>query len=451
MGATRPLGKKEQLLNHLHARGGLITVQVLHVRGRLDPALVQQALSRLQAEHPILRAHIRYGKVIWRRLPPFAHRRPWFDTEGTTEIRLRVLDDTDPDAWRKVFASEIRTPIPKGNHPRVRITLVRQSPDADLNHIVMCADHATLDAYSANMLARRLLEILADPAVPQPEPPVDTVLPPPLEAGLPDKAGSDRKTAYTPAIRLPKQAVPDPKEESRVLSRHLDPNTTAALEDAVKANRTTLHGAITAAFLLAIHQRYRLDTMTVLSTVDLRRFGELALPADTCGCYADILRTEHPITGDFWATARDASFKLIAVLAKDREAASIMEFPEWEVYRREIRPTLRNNRRIDGLGVTTVGESGLRAHYGAYTLEDVTRAVSLDMFGPSLFVIANNWLGGLDLSVAYAATAMSEEEVRWLADHAVALLDSAGGEHRAERSTSSVTEEVPQTGPAGRG
>ncbi|MFI2334087.1 hypothetical protein ACH474_11880 [Nocardia rhamnosiphila] len=449
MAETRPLGKKEELLNHLHARGGLITVQVLHVRGRLDPALVKQALAWLQTQHPILRAHIRYGKVIWRRLPPFARRQPWFDTEGTTEIPLRVIDDTDPDAWRKVFASEIRTPIPKGNHPRLRITMVRQSPDADVNHIVMCADHATLDAHSANMLGHRLLEFLADPAVPQPKSPPRTELPPPFEAGSADKSGNGGKAAYTPAIRLPKQVVPDPKEESRVLARHLEPEITATLEEAIKANRTTVHGAITAAFLLAIRERYRLDTMTVLSTVDLRRFGELALPDETCGCYADILRTAHPVTDDFWVTARDASFKLIAALAKDREAASIMEFPDWDVYRREVRPTIRNNRRIDGLGVTTVGESGLRSGYGAYTLEDVTRAVSLDMFGPSLFVIANKWLGRLDLSVAYAATAMSEDEVRWLTDNAVARLESAGREHRAERGTASVRAEVPE-GPAGR-
>ncbi|MEU0500630.1 hypothetical protein [Nocardia sp. NPDC005998] len=438
MGETRPLGGREQLLNHLHASGGLIAMQVLHVRGRLDPALVKRALAWLQTQHPILRAHIRYGKIIWRPVPPFAYRQRWFDTEGTTEIPLKVFDDTDPDAWRKVFAADLRTPIPKGDHPRLRITLVRQSSDADLNHIVMCADHATLDALSANMLARQLLEFLADPARAELKPPLHTALPPPIEAGLPNKSGSGnqsgsgnksgggKKATYTPAIRLPKQKVRDPKKETRVLARHLGPTITATLRDAIKANRTTLHGALTAAFLLAMRERYRLDAMTVLATVDLRRLSKLALPRETCGCYVDILRTKHLITDDFWATARDASFKLIAALAKDQESASIMQFPEWEVYRREVGPTLRNNRRIDGLAVTTADESGLQTSYGAYTLEDVTRAVSVDIFGPSLFVIANERLGGLDLNVAYAAIAMSEEEIRWLTDHAVARLESAG-------------------------
>jgi hypothetical protein len=424
LGDTRPLGEQERLLNHLHAHGGLIAVQVLHVRGRLDPALVKRALAWLQTHHPILRAHIRYGKIVWRRLPPFAYRQPWFDTEGTTEIPLKVLDGADPDAWRKVLASDIRTPIPKGNHPRLRITLVRQ-PDADLNHIVICADHATLDAQSANMLARQLLEFLADPAIAQLKPPVHTTLPPPIEAGLPNKSGSGKKTTYTPAIRLPKQTVPDPKEETRVLARHLGPVITATLKDAVKANRTTLHGAVTAAFLLATRERYRLDAMTVLTTVDLRRLSKPALPHETYGCYIDILRTKHPITDDFWATAREASFKLITALAKDQESASIMKLPGWKVYRYEAGPTIQNNRRIDGLAVTTAGESGLQISYGAYTLEDVTRAVSLDKFGPSLFVIANERLGGLDLSVGYTAFAMSEDEVRWLTDNAVARLESA--------------------------
>ncbi|MET8796089.1 hypothetical protein ABZV91_06475 [Nocardia sp. NPDC004568] len=426
MDETRPLGEKEQLLNHLHARGGLIAMQVLHVRGRLDPALVEDALSRLQARHPMLRAHIRYGKIIWRRLPPFVHRLPWFDTAGTTEIPLRVLDDPDPDAWREVFATEIRTPIPKGNNPRLRITLVRQSPDADTGHLVICADHATLDARSAHMLARQLLEFLADPAGSPQQPPLHTALPPPLEACSHHRPRGGETATYTPAIRLPEQPVPDPRKETRVVARYLGPDATARLGAAVKAHRTTLHGAVTAAFLLAVRERYRLDAMTVLNTVDFRRLGELPLPPETFGCYVDILRTEHAITGDFWATARDASFKLIAAMARDPESFSIMRFPDWRVYRREARPTIRHNGRIDGLAVTTAGESGLRAGYGAYTLEGVTRAVSLHLFGPSLFVIANEWLGGLDLSVGYAATAMSEDEVRWLTDNAVDRLGNGG-------------------------
>ena len=424
LGETRPLGEQERLLNYLHAFGGLIAMQVLHVRGRLPADKVRDALRWLQTQHPILRAHIRYGGVVFRRLPPFAYRQPWFDTNGTTEIPLAIVDDPDPEAWRGVLARDLGTPIKSGKHPRLRVTLVRQSPDAELTHIVICADHATLDAQSGNMLGRQLLEFLADPEQAAKKVPVHATLPPPLEFGMPKKSGSGTKR-YEPALRLPKQNVPNPETATRVVSRHFPADTTTALKAAIKANRTTLHGAVTAAFLLAMRERYQLDAMTVLTTIDLRRLCKPALPAETYGCYIDILRTRNPIGDEFWKTAREVSFRLITTLAKDQEGATIMKLPEWEVYSKEAMPTLTHNRRIDGLAVTTAGDSGLARHYGAYELEDVTMAVSLDMFGPSLFVIASEREGGIDLSIGYTAYAMSESEVLWLTDHAMATLNAS--------------------------
>jgi hypothetical protein len=219
--------------------------------------------------------------------------------------------------------------------------------------------------------------------------------------------------------------VPKPKRETRVLTYHLGANATAELKAAIKTNRTTLHGAVTAAFLTAMRQLHGVAAMTTLTTVDLRRLMKPSLPQETYGCYIDILRTRHDIADDFWATARDVSFRLITTLAKDQEAASIMKLPEWEVYNKEAWPTITHNRRIDGLAVTTAGESGLERHYGAYTLEDVTMAVSLDMFGPSLFAIASERLGGIDFSTGYAADAMSDADAAALNNRSIAILEAA--------------------------
>lgn len=424
MGESRPLGEQERLLNYLHAYGGLIALQVLHVRGPLDRAQVKDALAWLQTQHPILRAHVREGEWVYRRVPPFAYRQPYFETEGTTEIPLNVVEDPAPDAWRGVLAKELRTPIKRGNTPRVRVTLVRTSANSDLTHIVICADHATLDAQSGNMLSRQLLDYLADPQSAGAKVPVHETLPPPLEAGLPRKSNSGGGK-YQPALRLPKLKVPQPKRETRVVSYHLGANATAALKAAIKVNRTTLHGAVTAAFLTAMRERHGVLAMTSLTTIDLRRLMKPALPQETYGCYIDILRTRHDIGDDFWDTARDASFRLITALAKDQEAASIMKLPGWEVYNKETWPTLTHNRRIDGLAVTTAGESGLQQQYGPYTLEDVTMAVSLDMFGPSIFAIASERLGGIDFSTGYAADAMSADDARALSERALAILETA--------------------------
>lgn len=424
MTESRELGEQERLLNYLHAYGGLIATCVLHIRGQLEPQKVREALDWLQTLHPILRAHITYGRLVFRSLPPFVYRQPSFVTEGTTEIPLHIVDNADPEAWRAVLAKELNTPIKRGNHPRLRITLVRESAGADLHHIVVCADHATLDAQSGNMLSRQLLEYLADPAEAKTRIPVHTTLPPPLEAGLPVKPDSGTR-GYEPAIRLPKLPLPAPKMETRILSRRIGANEAGELKAAIKANRTTLHGLITASFLLAMRQRYGIDAMSVLTTIDLRRLMKPALHAETYGCYIDIMRTTNPIGDDLWKTAREVSFRLITTLAKDQGPASILKLFDWEVYRKEMRGMMTQNRRIDGLAVTTAGESGLRRTYGAYELEDVSMAVSLDMFGPSLFVIASERDAGLDLSIGYSASAISEEEVTALAHAAVTLLETA--------------------------
>jgi hypothetical protein len=162
--------------------------------------------------------------------------------------------------------------------------------------------------------------------------------------------------------------------------------------------------------------------MTVLTTIDLRRLMKPALHPETYGCYIDILRTKNAIGNDFWATAKEVSFKLISTLAKDQESASILKLFDWEVYRKETWGLMTQRRRIDGLAVTTAGESGLRRHYGNLELVDVTMAVSLDLFGPSLFVIASERDGGIDLSIGYTASAIAEEEVAALANDALASL-----------------------------
>jgi hypothetical protein len=420
----RQLGEQERLLNYLHAYGGLIATSVLHLKGHLDPERLRDGLAWLQAQHPILRAHITYGGLVFRSLPPFVFRQPSFVIEGTTSIPLHIVDDPDPQAWRRVLARELRTPIKRGKHPRLRITLVREHPTAELSHIVVCADHATLDAQSGNMLSRQLLEYLADPAEASRIVPVHTSLPPALEEGQPTKPDSGTR-AYEPAIRLPNRPIPEPRMETRVLGRRLESATATGLKTAIKANRTTLHGAITASFLLAMRKRYGLETMTVLTTIDLRRLMKPALHAETYGCYIDILRTTNPIGEDFWKTARETSFRLITTLAKDQGPASILKLFDWEVYRKELGGIMSHHRRIDGLAVTTAGESGLRRTYGDYELVDVSMAVSLDMFGPSLFVIASERDGGIDLSIGYTAYAISEEEVLALTADAMSLLEQA--------------------------
>jgi len=400
---ARRLGEQERLFHYLHGYSGLIAVQVLHLEGRVDEDRLRAALAHVQRLHPLLSAHIRYGETVFRSRPPYAYRQPWFETAGTAPVPLRIIDDADPLAWRRVLKAELSTPLAVGKTPRLRATLVRPNKGATTQQLFLTADHAIADAQTTNRVSRDILEFLAKPSAPGNGNAGAPGLPEPLEARLPKQTAPEGP--YVPAQRIPVRKTRGPMSPGFV-AHSLPPTTTDRLRAAIRANRTTLHGAVSAAFHTAFRQKYGLAEMTQISSVDLRRLCRPVFPAETVGCYIDLMRTAHRIDGGFWDIARDVSFKLITTLARDRLSASLMKLPGWDVYRQETVPTMTHKRRLDGLGITTAGESGLVRDYGPLTLTGVTMMVSTVMFGSALFVISSERLGGLDLYAGYSEDAL---------------------------------------------
>ena len=431
----RPVGEQERIFHYLHTLGGLVASGAMHIRGPLTPELLRRAFDWLQTQHPVLRSHIRYEGYAFRNVPPFIYPIPWFDTRGTTEIPLRVVTDPDPEAWRDLLQKETAKPIDtKGKHPRIRFVLVRTSENAELQHLVLTMDHAIADAQAGSMLFDQLFKYLADPEEMEKQPPVQIGLPPSLETGMPRKADSGTKP-YQPAIRFPKTEVPNPVMASLSVERHIGANVAQSLRQALRTHRATMHGAVGAAFLVATREKFGMDEMTVLSTVELRRMMKPPLPVTAFGCYIDILRTHHKLSDDFWAMASDLSFKLISAIARDQESASILKLATWDVYKYETIPTITHRRRIDGIAITTAGQSYATKSYGPFTLEGGSGGVSIDMFGPSLFIVTSETDGDLDLKVGYPGYALSTKDAEDLTDRAVAALLRAAG---TEASTASL-------------
>jgi len=423
---TRRVGEQERIFHYLHMLGGLVASGAMRIRGPLSPELLRSAFDWLQKRHPILNSHIRYQGVAFRSVPPFVYPVPYFDTRGTAQIPIRVVTDPNPDAWRTILEQENKKAIPvnKQKLPRIRNVLVRTHEGADVHYLISTMDHSIADAQAGMMMNDELFRYLANPAEMEALQPIQIGLPPSLEDGLPKKSSSGSRP-YVPAVRFPKTEVPNPERASRSVSRQIGANVGAAIRAAVRAHRTTMHGAIGAAFLAATREKFGMNEMTILSTVELRRMMKPALPLTAFGCYIDILRTHHELKDDFWAMASDLSFKLISAIARDQEAASVMKLATWDVYKHETIPTIRNRRRIDGIAITTAGETDFKGDYGPFHLEGVNESVSIDMFGPSLFIVTIEQGGGIDLHVGYAADSLSKEDVDDITDRAVAALVSA--------------------------
>ena len=169
------------------------------------------------------------------------------------------------------------------------------------------------------------------------------------------------------------------------------------------------------------------------SSRTLRRMMKPPLPITAFGCYIDILRTHHKLSDDFWAMASDLSFKLIAAIARDRQAASILKTATWEIIGKEAIPTIRHKGRIDGIAITTAGGVNFRPNTGRFRVEGSGgEAIALHVFGPSLFIGTFEQHGSV---VAYSASALSDDDVNDIADRAVSALTRAA---TAETSNAAV-------------
>ena len=417
---TRELGAAEALTNQAHLFGALLAGGLLQISGRLTPELVRRGLDWLQAEHPMLRAHLVRKGLRFTASFPYVQPRAYFATGGTAPIPLRSVIDPDPAAGVLQLQQELRSPIPVGPLPRMKAVLVRPSENADTAQLAICVDHTIADAQSAMHSIGQLLEFFADPDGAPPPRGRRSRLPPSLDSILPKKSDSGRP--YEPMIRLPVAKLPRSDIGTAVERRRLSKAETDHIKSQVKVRRTTMHGLITAAILAGIHERFGLPEMTVLSSVDLRRQCQPAVSMDTYGCYIDVLRTRHRIDQPLWALSQDVAFNLITTLARHHATASALRPPSWEMVRAEVMPLLRNRFRGDGLVITTAGEINLRRQYGPFVLEDMTGMISQETMGAGLFCMALERQGELEISLCYAPHCLAGSDAAAIADSASARL-----------------------------
>jgi len=410
---SRELGPQEQYLHELHGYGGLIPVSCQAITGPLTPELVRGGLDWLQRRHPLLAAHIRYGGFGLRKELPFVTRKAYFDLEGTEPIPLRVLPaDTD---WRAVMQKETKTPMRRGRNPRMRATLIRAGADG-VSRLITATDHTIADAPAGMMASRELLEFFADP---EREVPAARGLPPALETYMPAKSGTGTKP-YVPAIRLPLKADWRAKRGTHSVNHAFTEDETAAINELTKKHRATIHGTMSAALFEAIGNLYGLDEITAVSTIELRRMCKPPLPADTFGCYIDILRMSYRIGGPFWDMARDASYKLVTTVAKEMADASILKPMSWSAFREEgRRGMMKSGMRLDAMGMTSAGKVDMKRAFGPFRIVDTEMLMSMHVLGPGFFAVNFESEGRLHLIVNYASHAVPDADMRRLLDRAV--------------------------------
>lgn len=303
----RPLSVPEQALWWMDHGATVNFTTVARVQGRFDEPRLQAALAAVQARHPLLRVAIRDGAFVPDRGP----------------LRARRVDGDD---WLGEVRRELHTRFDTTAGPLCRCVWVRHGEDE--HSLLLTLQHCIGDGKSGVFLMRDLLRAVSGadlPALP-PAPsswaarPRRLLRPWATLRALLSLGREVRRWLTLGRSRLP---VADGVAVIGQREAHLQPLVfdaalTARLAERCRAERTTMHGLMTAVLLQTVAAEHgRRVTLGHGTPVDLRPRLEPPVGEDL-GFYVSMVQSTHRVepAGDVWALARAIRKDLVADVAR---------------------------------------------------------------------------------------------------------------------------------------
>lgn len=264
---------------------------VAKLQGQFSFERLSTVLRQVQQRHPLLRV----------RIVTDANGQPKF-VETDDEIPLRLVARTDDRHWQAELEVELAHSLDWQVAPLLRVVLLQSGDESEL--MIIC-HHAIADGLSGVYLLRDILQGLEGKIFERSD----------LSAALSLESAIPSSVPFT-------EATPKPKDYPAPLSRPsqphihtvvLSPELTQQLIQRSRAEHTTVHGAISAAFLLAFTQQdvKSSDVMRCSHPVNAR--SQLCLPMpDAVGLYVCLRMTTHSLEADsaFWDVARSVKSQL---------------------------------------------------------------------------------------------------------------------------------------------
>lgn len=422
-------------------------VQTVKLRGPVDVALLQKSLSRMQERHPLLRIRLRGDDA-----------RLVITDEDSGPLPLTVLPRHSDTDWIAVAETELNRPFLVTDDHLTRLVLLRGD---DVSELVLAHHHLTADALSILFLIRDLLtdlETLRHDQTPEPpfepsfEPPLPSLpLRPPMPDLLPKRARGLSLLVpmnhffwkhvvarpFRRAVSMPQETrVPPDQRQNRLVHRALPPPVTRALLSLAKQQRTTLHGALSAALLLATTHEVFSDRVARQKTTRVGCFAAVnlrgVLPPEVreeMGLYISQVTTFHRVIPEpsFWDLSRQVRARLTRTLAHGEQYLTLpligLFIPRsGQVARRFV-------RRFDGAspgltGLTNLQTLPIPLRYGALSILDHQVTVGVSVVGQLLLAVTTV-RDKLNLNFIYLNPLVSPDRAQRIADAVVLRLTQA--------------------------
>lgn len=387
------------MLDKLRPFNGVIHVAI---EGTLTEEALRMALDATQARHPLLRVRIANdGKGGYR-----------FESESVPEIPLRISEGPE-EGWADEAEIELHTKFPTEKGPFARAALVRHGKDKLT--LLLSQHHVIVDATAALYLLRDVINAVAlaqggkEVSMPAlgPKQAMVTYLPS-WAKGIRGAFGFTIMLLRfliemfrwgMPVMPRLDRWVPLPDRKARLVSCELDPLMVEGLIARARQEKTTVYGALAAAFIMALAiDLERSDPVTFMmgSAIDMRE--RLRPPiGDDIGLFvtACVSIIRGCSQSNFWQLAREIRGKLIRSIDRGEPFLGWMAFSSITSFRRSL--------GFSGTGVSNIGEVkfgsrivglsnlgvlDIPCHFGNCTIKKVGFATSGSALGTLLSAAA---------------------------------------------------------------
>ncbi len=252
----RPLGAMEKLFWLLDETSQVHFVIAAEITGTKPVPAWQAALRAVQQRHPLLSVFIHPNGFV----------RPAFYPAKGAEIPLRVVEAGPDYRWEQELETELATPFDASQAPLVRTVLVQQ----ELKSVFILASHHSIgDGLSGLLFLRDTLTALSG----QPLLPLET--PDSSDTLLDIPSPSEQEVVASPGPAQEQPLFKRRAEDRPVVERRqFSPEFTQRLVHQSKAEGTTVHGALCAAFLLAgrlVDRSWQHKPVRLVSPVSIRQ------------------------------------------------------------------------------------------------------------------------------------------------------------------------------------
>jgi hypothetical protein len=443
----RKLGLAESLYVALHDHGAMIDVNFVRIRGQIHPDVIRTALDLLQQRHPLLQAHLQESEDGI-----------YFCSEATLAIPLRILDRQSDQSDQlgsnqsglEIAEAEIHTKFDGGLEPLCRVTFLPASEPEGMSELIATFHHAIVDGISCMHFINELLshcQQLINLQSPQPAEMVTMPVLPPLE-GLLEHCLSQRSTELldsesapvvlsqpgrSPTLLIEQDAQPD-QRYTCLLVRRFNADLTSMLKLRCRAEQTTMHGALSAALVIATaDMTVGSDVATIAvscgNSVNLRSFCHPPVEPNYLGCFVSTVTAIHPISPDtdFWELARDCRSKIHYAIEQ--------KIPHTQANNAEIlkhyRPPFlaqtaeRNMGRINTTHISNRGQFNFPDSYGTFSLEELYFATGQHLVGACFWLGVLTFHNQMFCTFSHVVPLISKNTASKLADSVMMALQRA--------------------------